>query len=197
MARALGPGVRIDGGGLAIAGPFARIYAQAQPLGGANPGTYDSNGQYLHFRYHGNLNLGARSGGNQTPGGVVAPDFVPNKIVVEFDVASCFTLPFEGFLELVGGDGDWIFGMEVTAYIDPQFYEPELRTLRTRRNRGAPFTIPNFHTYFTSLDPAATFILPGGEIMSPGANLPGVNVTAGTTITVGPTPTWVTTGWRG
>lgn len=198
MARAQGPGKRIDGGGLAIAAPYARIYAQAQPiLTGSNPGTYDSNGQYLHFRYYGNLNLGARSGGNQTPGGVVPVDFVQNRIVVEFDVVSSFTLPFEGFLELIGGAGDWIFGMQVHEYVDRQFYQPELRTLRTRRARGAPFTIPDFHTYFSSIDPAATFILPDGSTMSPGAILPGINVTAGTPITVGPSNTWIVTGWRG
>lgn len=204
MARANGPGRAIDGGGLSINGRYARVYCQVQsvrvdpntglPL--ANPGTFDSEGQYLHIRYEGNLDLGARSGGNQIPGGVSPVDFVPNKIVVEFDAQSEFVLPFEGFVSLVGGSGEWKFGLQVIDYVDARTYEPELRWLSTFRRAGSVFVVPDFHTYIMSTDPDATVLLPTGNTLVPGNLIPGQTIVAGTAVTLAADNT-IKTGWRG
>lgn len=197
MALARGVGQQIDGGGLAVQAR-SRVYAQVQPiLGGTNPGTYDANGQYLHFRYEGNLDLGARSGGNQIPPGGPPADFMPNKIVVEFDSQSSFTLPFAGQLYLVGGEGEWKFGMFIHDIVDQSFYQPELRTLSTFRRAGSTFVIPDFHTYILGTNPAATIILPTGALLSPNTVLPGTNIVAGTQVTIGGTSTTLVTGWKG
>lgn len=199
MATARGIGLPIDGGGLAVPAR-ARIYAQVQPIttGTANPGRADASGQGLHFRYEGNLNLGARSGGNQTPGAAPTPiDYVPNKIVVEFDAQSCITLPFEGQLTLVGGLGEWKFGMFVHDILDEQFYQPQFRSLSTFRRAGSTFVVPDFHTYILGINPAATFILPDTTVLAPSNVIPGTAIVPGTTLTVGGSSTRIVTGWIG
>jgi hypothetical protein len=200
-----GPDKQIDGGGLAINGRYARVYCQVQPVlidpnNGvplANPGTFDARGQYLHIRYEGNLNLGARSGGNQIPGGVLPADYVPNKVVVEFDAQSMFTLPFEGQLSLVGGRGMWKFGWQVVGYGDERDYQEDIRWLSTFKRAASSFTVPDNHTYIMSADPTATVILPTGNPLVPGNLIPGQTIIAGTTVTLGASDNTLKTGWKG
>ena len=200
MATAQGTGRKIDGGGLGVPA-YARVYAFLKPItvaeGAAVAGTYDTTGRYPHFRYKGNLNLGARSGGNQTPGGVVPRDFMPNFIEVEFDLVSCFTLPFDGQLEIVGGLGEWKFGVQIAGLIDPGTYEPELRTLRTLVPNASTFTVPDNHTYIYGVNQATAVMLPGVVQMDLSSVAPGTNIIPGTQITGGARDTWLLTGWRG
>ena len=202
MTLAQGPGNRITGGGLGVCA-YARVYAVVQPLffdatGAplADPGTVDSNGQYLHVRYSGNWDLGARSGPVDIPGGVVPIDYVQNKIVVEFDAQSYFTCPFEGMLELVGGKGQYKFGWFVHDVVDKQFYSPELRTLRTFRQEGVPFVVPDFHTYILGSNTGDQFLLPTGDTLEPSIVLPGSNIMAGLPLFPIQTTT-IITGWKG
>ena len=210
MATAAGAGNKIDKGYLAVPA-FARVYAQVQPIADPlDPGRVDTDGRELHVRYTGNLNLRARSGqvpnpvANQVNAPLTAPtvipaDFVPNTIVVEFDAVSSFTVPFDGMIELVGGLGQWKFGLGLLEVMDPQFYTPKMRTLKTYLiRRGVTFTVPNFHTFLLGIDPSNSFELPGGTKCSPGVVLPGISVTAGWEITnLGGSATWVLTGWEG
>lgn len=189
MALAVGPGQKISGGGMSVPA-YARVYCVVQPLPATagnerspavRAGGQDANGQYLHFLYEGNLDLRARSGGNQDPS---APDFVPNKIVVEFDAESCFTVPFDGHLYLVGGVGNWKFGMFWHEVVGPGDYRPTLRTLRTYQAAGAMFTVPDFHTTILGSNSQNQFTLPTGDILEPSVLLPGSNITAGTQLGV-------------
>jgi hypothetical protein len=190
---------KISGGGCAVAA-YQRVYVQIQPLlvdaSGAplaNPGTIDSQGHYLHIQYSGNLNLRARSGGNQDPNQL---DFVPNKIVVEFDGISMFTVPFEGEIQLVGGEGQYKFGLYPAEVIDKQFYQPTLRTLRTFLSAGAPFTVPDFHTYILGANSASQYTLPTGDLLEPSVVLPGSNIMPGLQLVSVKRGTAIT-GWVG
>jgi len=205
VVAANGFGQPITGGGLAIAGKYARVYCQVQPLSGigspAGAGRVDTGGQYLHVRYYGNLNLGARSGGNQIAYTAAAatnppPDYIPNQIVVDFDAQSEFTLPFEGRIELVGGLGEWKFGLQVLDYTDPRDYRPEWRWLSTFREGGSILVVPDFHTYIMGADPGATATLPTGDPIVPGNIIPGQPIIAGLQLHVNRNGSFKT-AWRG
>ncbi len=204
MALANGPGRAISGGGLAINGKYARVYCKVRPVlfdpnTGApvpNPGTFDSAGQYLHVRYSGNMDLGSRSGGNQIPGGVMPVDFVENKIVVEFDALSMFTLPFEGMIELVGGAGEWSFGFQGVDYVEARDYEPDYHWLSTYKREGSAFVIPDNHTFIMASNPTATVTLPTGNVLVPGNLIPGQTIISGIPVIVNGDNT-IKTAWRG
>lgn len=218
MSLAGGPGVVIAGGGLSLPAPYLRVHCQIQPIiaGGvaASKGTYDTNGNYLHVVYEGNLNLGARSNGNQTsvnnsglnpmPGAAPpleteAPDFVPNKIITPFDGVTEFTLPFEGTIYLAGGAGNYKFGLQVIDMVDARWYAPQIRYLR--RVFHAPdapsgsFNVPDFHTFIMGTNATDTFLIDppasapdghGTTIFAPGVNMPGVQIIPGSRVTVSP-----------
>ena len=214
MALAQGIGLPIAGGGLAVKA-YSRIYAQVQPLtGAADPGRRDGEGRNLHFRYECNLNLGARSGGNQNtnvttytnsavPSAATVPvDFMPNRLVVEFDSQSFFTLPFDGQLYLVGGKGEWKFGITVLDVLCAEYYKPELRLLSTVQEKNSPFVVPDNHTYISGGDGAilqATAGLANQYTLS--NNLPGTIVTPGVEYLIlpaSPAPICtIFTGWLG
>jgi hypothetical protein len=199
---------RISGGGAGINGRYARVYFQVQPLlvdaAGvplAAPGTIDAAGRYLHVRYRGNLDLNARSGGNQIaqqPGGGPPPiDFVPNYIEVEFDAQSFMTLPFEGQVELVGGLGQYKFGIFVDAYVERQLYVPVHRYLTTFVATGATFTVPDFHTFMLATSPNTVLRdLNTNVDFVPSTVLPGNDVVAGTQYRAAQ-DTVIKTGWYG
>lgn len=196
MAEALGAGNRITGGGRGVSA-YQRIYAFVEPIlnppGGLAPGGVDANGNYLHFLYRGNLTLGPRSGGNQDPS---VYDFVPNYIEVEFDAVSCFTLPFEGELWLVGGTGEYKFWIDKQETIDRHFYQPMLRTLATEVEAGNAFIVPHFHTFIMGSNINDTVRTPSGTDLQLSLNLPGAQIMSGTRLTPNMATT-IKTGWLG
>ena len=203
MAVANGPGQQISGGGMAVPAG-ARVVCWIKPLlfdasGNplVNPGGPDSKGNYLHIRYSGNLNLRSRSGGNQIPGGVPPLDFVQNKIVVEFDAQSTMTFPHEGMIELVGGVGQYLFGFDVDAITDTQFYQPVHRWLQTFVPLGGTFTVPDWHTFILATNSATRLLDPvSGVQLEPSVLLPGNSVISGQQFIV-PQNTVIKTGWYG
>jgi hypothetical protein len=194
----MGVGGRISGGGWNIPKPYMRIYTGVYPLSGSkllpgqSPGGPDASGQYLHFRFNGSLNVASRSGGLDPN----ANDFAPNQIAVEFDAVTCFTLPFCGYLELIGGSGEWSFWISPHDVTHAEFYQPQYRYLRTQLGEGQPFTIPANHTYLLGSSLNAVFTAPDGTELQPSLLLPGTQVIAGTVYTPR-IATDILTGWYG
>lgn len=224
MARAQGPGISI--GGLALPAKYLRVFAQAEPYrdptAPTQQGSYDALGNYLHVKYEANLDLGARSNGNQTSvnttglnpmpgmGGPIesqALDFVANKMVVEFDAVTQFTLPFEGTLYLVGGYGDYKWSLQVIDMVDARWYAPQARYLRRVYTPGGAvlpgFRIPSYHTLIMGTNPTDTVYidplpgtptdLPGYATLTPGVNAPGAQIIPNTYVEIANPSTTSTT----